>query len=188
MGRLRRRGREGLNTTTRSTIAGVAADVRFGSLADILVFSCDVRFAPNSGHVQCNSVCPLWAKSGHGYDIISFRTPLLNSGARSLPLILWPARCALIADRTAFLSQRDLQFLGERACVARLVLANLQSSQNDRQDQKTSSCSSKKTWSLAWLRLLLLLGGVPMWKADHQGITPSPCPMTSMIGLPDPAV
>ena len=25
----------------------------------------DVRFTPESGHVQCNSVCPLSAKSGH---------------------------------------------------------------------------------------------------------------------------
>ena len=24
-----------------------------------------VRFAPNSGHVQCNSSCPLCANSGH---------------------------------------------------------------------------------------------------------------------------
>ena len=26
---------------------------------------CDVRLSPNSGHVQCNSVCPLRANSGH---------------------------------------------------------------------------------------------------------------------------
>src|SRR5262245_21748754 len=25
-----------------------------------------VRFTPESGHVQCTSTCPLWAKSGHG--------------------------------------------------------------------------------------------------------------------------
>jgi hypothetical protein len=25
----------------------------------------DVRFTPESGHVQCNSVCPLCANSGH---------------------------------------------------------------------------------------------------------------------------
>ena len=25
----------------------------------------NVRFIPKSGHVQCNSPCPLWAKSGH---------------------------------------------------------------------------------------------------------------------------
>jgi len=25
----------------------------------------DVRFTPESGHLQCNSACPLWANSGH---------------------------------------------------------------------------------------------------------------------------
>src|SRR5262245_42983615 len=25
----------------------------------------DVRFTPESGHVRCNSGCPLWANSGH---------------------------------------------------------------------------------------------------------------------------
>src|SRR5262245_25654162 len=25
-----------------------------------------VRFTPESGHVQCTRLCPLWAKSGHG--------------------------------------------------------------------------------------------------------------------------
>ena len=25
----------------------------------------DVRFPPESGHVQCNERCPLWANSGH---------------------------------------------------------------------------------------------------------------------------
>jgi hypothetical protein len=25
----------------------------------------NVRFTPNSGHVQCNSACPLCANSGH---------------------------------------------------------------------------------------------------------------------------
>jgi hypothetical protein len=39
---------------------------------------CDVRFTPESGHVQCNSVCPLCANSGlmhrskqHFYSITS---------------------------------------------------------------------------------------------------------------------
>jgi hypothetical protein len=44
---------------------GLPVDVRFGSLADILRCSSDVRFTPQSGHVQCNSVCPLCANSGH---------------------------------------------------------------------------------------------------------------------------
>jgi hypothetical protein len=41
------------------------ADVRFGSLADICSALGDVRFTPKSGHVQCTSLCPLWANSGH---------------------------------------------------------------------------------------------------------------------------
>ena len=28
----------------------------------------DVRFTPKSGHVQCNSACPLCANSGHSDD------------------------------------------------------------------------------------------------------------------------
>jgi hypothetical protein len=61
----------------------VAADVRFGSKADICSAIRHVRFTPNSdrkcGHatigdvcftpksglMQCNSQCLLWAKSGH---------------------------------------------------------------------------------------------------------------------------
>ena len=38
---------------------------RFGSLADICAAKCNVRFAPESGHVQCTSRCPLCANSGH---------------------------------------------------------------------------------------------------------------------------
>jgi hypothetical protein len=58
-------------------------NVRFGSEADILAAISDVRFTPNSdresefsqkghvcftpesGHVRCDSLCLLWAKSGH---------------------------------------------------------------------------------------------------------------------------
>jgi hypothetical protein len=36
-----------------------------GSLADICSAKRHVRFTPKSGHVQCNSVCPLCANSGH---------------------------------------------------------------------------------------------------------------------------
>ena len=60
-------------------------NVRFGSLADICSAKRHVRFTPNSGHVQCNSVCPLCANSGlmhrskqHRYSITSStmeRTP-----------------------------------------------------------------------------------------------------------------
>ena len=39
--------------------------VRFGSKADMCSAQADVRFTPKSGHVQCTSVCPLCAKSGH---------------------------------------------------------------------------------------------------------------------------
>ena len=41
------------------------AFVRFGSKADICSAKRHVRFTPNSGHVRCNSVCPLSANSGH---------------------------------------------------------------------------------------------------------------------------
>ena len=40
-------------------------DVRFGSKADMCGAKCHVRFTPESGHVQCNSACPLSANSGH---------------------------------------------------------------------------------------------------------------------------
>jgi hypothetical protein len=38
--------------------------VRFGSLADMATGQRDVRFTPESGHLQCTSACPLSAKSG----------------------------------------------------------------------------------------------------------------------------
>jgi hypothetical protein len=43
---------------------GRVLNVRFGSKADIAACLSDVRFTPESGHVQCNSECPLSAKSG----------------------------------------------------------------------------------------------------------------------------
>ena len=39
-------------------------DVRFGSKADILRCSSDVRFTPESRHVRCTSPCLLCANSG----------------------------------------------------------------------------------------------------------------------------
>src|SRR5262249_23986472 len=42
-------------------LRGRTADVRFGSKADICTAIGHVRFTPESGHVQCNSRCPLWA-------------------------------------------------------------------------------------------------------------------------------
>ena len=41
------------------------SDVRFGSKADIRAAKRHVRFTPKSGHVRCNSACPLCANSGH---------------------------------------------------------------------------------------------------------------------------
>ncbi|MGB9271873.1 MAG: hypothetical protein WCB74_22035, partial [Pseudolabrys sp.] len=39
--------------------------VRFGSKADMCSAKRHVRFTPESGHVRCNSGCPLCANSGH---------------------------------------------------------------------------------------------------------------------------
>ena len=41
------------------------SDVRFGSKADMCSAKRHVRFTPESGHVRCNSGCPLCANSGH---------------------------------------------------------------------------------------------------------------------------
>jgi len=41
------------------------ARVRFASQADISQRNRHVRFTPESGHLQCTSVCLLWANSGH---------------------------------------------------------------------------------------------------------------------------
>ena len=43
-----------------------AANVRFGSEADIEAHVRHVRFTPESGHFQRRIRCPLSAKSGHG--------------------------------------------------------------------------------------------------------------------------
>jgi hypothetical protein len=46
-----------------------------------------VRFTPESGHVQCNSVCPLSANSGHcaAYSITaSTRAKALQAGKDAL--------------------------------------------------------------------------------------------------------
>ena len=43
----------------------IAADVRFGSKADICSAKRYVRFTPESRHVHCNSVYPLCANNGH---------------------------------------------------------------------------------------------------------------------------
>src|SRR5262245_19504852 len=69
-------------------------DVRFGSKADMCGATSHVRFTPNSdresgfpanghvrftlesGHVQCNSSCLLWASSRHRFHL---RPPMLAS-------------------------------------------------------------------------------------------------------------
>jgi hypothetical protein len=33
--------------------------------ADMYPVNGHVRFTPESGHVRCKSLCPLWANSGH---------------------------------------------------------------------------------------------------------------------------
>ena len=47
------------------TFIDCTSNVRFGSKADICSAKRNVRFTPESGHVQCNSACPLSANSGH---------------------------------------------------------------------------------------------------------------------------
>jgi len=43
-----------------------------------------VRFTPESGHVQCNSVSPLWANSGHWVCEDCARPPLALSARRKM--------------------------------------------------------------------------------------------------------
>jgi hypothetical protein len=52
----------------RGAVAGVAADVRSGSSADIAVSICDVRFAPESGLKSDVAQLPIWATNGHRSD------------------------------------------------------------------------------------------------------------------------
>jgi hypothetical protein len=40
-------------------------NVCFAPNADICSAKGHVRFTPKSGHGQCTTLCPLWAKSGH---------------------------------------------------------------------------------------------------------------------------
>ena len=49
-------------------------DVRFGSLADMCGAMRRVRFNPKSGHVQCNSACPLCANSRHSVALVAAQT------------------------------------------------------------------------------------------------------------------
>ena len=54
-----------IRTGPREVLMSGPTDVRFGSKADMCSAKLHVRFTPKSGHVQCNSVCPLCARSGH---------------------------------------------------------------------------------------------------------------------------
>ena len=74
------------------------ADVCFGSKADMCSAKGHVRSTPKSGHVQCNSECPLCAKSGHRSTSTAMAHPLghrnLINGAvrvvrKSLPSPRW---------------------------------------------------------------------------------------------------
>ena len=68
----------------RGTVAGVAADVRFGSLAHIAAAFSNVRFAPESRHHRTSLACPLSARSRHmqcSKDEVA-NTSLVTSSAR----------------------------------------------------------------------------------------------------------
>jgi hypothetical protein len=62
----------------RCPAGAIGVDVRFGSKADVTVSPLDVRFTPESGHLQCTSPCPLSARSGHS------RTHSIISSARAM--------------------------------------------------------------------------------------------------------
>ena len=70
----------------------VASDrekVRFGSLADILRCGSNVRFTPESGHVQCTGSCPLCANSGHSAtQSITSSARATNVGGTMRPSVL----------------------------------------------------------------------------------------------------
>ena len=94
-------------------------NVRFGSLADMCVAKRRVRFTPNSnrksrhaangyvrfapesGHVQCNWRCRLWARSGHRvlYSITS-SARTMSAGGTAMPSAL--AVFILIASSNLF--------------------------------------------------------------------------------------
>ena len=57
-------GRMSLSFIRRSMYRNGTANVRFGSLADMAPSPHNVRFTPESGHLQCTSACPLCANSG----------------------------------------------------------------------------------------------------------------------------
>src|SRR5262245_61451651 len=48
-----------------SAVQGVIQDSARANAVDRSWRTNNVRFAPESRHVQCKRLCPLWAKSGH---------------------------------------------------------------------------------------------------------------------------
>ena len=51
-------------------------NVRFGSKADMCNAVGDVCFTPESGHVHCNSACPLCANNGHSSGETGDKSPI----------------------------------------------------------------------------------------------------------------
>src|SRR5262249_47866071 len=58
-------GRPNVRFGSKADICTAPAHVRFTPNSDIDCVFRHVRFTPKSGHVQCNSRCPLWATCGH---------------------------------------------------------------------------------------------------------------------------
>jgi hypothetical protein len=77
----------------------MSGDVRFGSLADIGEWIRDVRFAFESGHVQCRNRCLLCAKSRLA-DLLLFFVhlndggPFVALGLRGVSLAAGPVKAA----------------------------------------------------------------------------------------------
>ena len=64
--------------------------VRFGSKADICSAKRHVRSYPKSGHVRCNSACPLCANSGHCSSTAESRHWLAATVDIGVPAKWWP--------------------------------------------------------------------------------------------------
>ena len=64
----------------KADMCGTARDVCFGSKADMCSAKRHVRSYPESGHVQCNSGCPLCANNGH--DDKSARFPWIGGSCK----------------------------------------------------------------------------------------------------------
>src|SRR5262249_26639958 len=65
-------GTKSLTTFHSKSLSRKVESHRFATLPPIKsVIGADhyVRFTPESGHLQCTSACPLWAKSGHSVTI-----------------------------------------------------------------------------------------------------------------------